>query len=169
VPLWFGSTVSSVSIIAVPVMLGLMLLLLLHTPTPMRTASLVAALSAGFVLPATLGVAPNLDYLWPSQSAAAMLARHPPRPGEAVLSVGYSEPSLVFLLGTATRLVTAEPADDQLTGAGLALVNDRYAAEFLRSLARHGLTGRALDRAEGLDYSAGSGKLVLSLYRLERG
>jgi len=166
-PLWFGSTVSSVSIIAVPVMLGLMLLLLLHTPTPMRTASLVAALSAGFVLPATLGVAPRLDYLWPSRSAAAMLARHPPRPGEAVLSVGYSEPSLVFLLGTATRLVTAEPADDQLTGAGVALVNDRYASEFLRSLARHGLTGRALDRAEGLDYSAGSGKLILTLYRLE--
>jgi 4-amino-4-deoxy-L-arabinose transferase-like glycosyltransferase len=166
-PLWFGSTVSSVSIIAVPVMLGLMLLLLLHTPAPMRTGSLVAALSAGFVLPATLGVAPNLDYLWPSRSAAAMLARHPPRPGEAVLSVGYSEPSLVFLLGTATRLVTAEPADDQLTGAGVALVNDRYASEFLRSLARHGLTGRALDRAEGLDYSAGSGKLILTLYRLE--
>jgi hypothetical protein len=54
-----------------------------------------------------------------------------------------------------------------LTGAGVALVNDRYASEFLRSLARHGLTGRALDRAEGLDYSAGSGKLILTLYRLE--
>jgi 4-amino-4-deoxy-L-arabinose transferase-like glycosyltransferase len=168
VPLWFGSTVSPVSIVAVPVILGLMLLLLLHTPTPIRTAGLVAALSAAFVLPAALAVAPNLDYLWPSRSAAAMLARHPPRPGEAVLSVGYSEPSLVFLVGTATRLVTAEPADDQLTGAGLALVNDRDAPEFLKSMARHGLTAHALERAEGLDYSAGSGKLVLTLYRLER-
>jgi len=66
-------------------------------------------------------------------------------------------------------LVTAEPADGQLTGAGLALVNDRYAPEFMKSMARHGLTARALERAEGLDYSAGSGKLVLTLYRLERG
>jgi len=39
----------------------------------------------------------------------------------------------------------------------------------MKSMARHGLTARALERAEGLDYSAGSGKLVLTLYRLERG
>jgi len=97
------------------------------------------------------------------------LARHPPSPGEAVLSVGYSEPSLVFLLGTATRLVTAQPGDGQLAGAGLALVNHRYDAEFLRSLAHRGLTARALDRVEGLDYSARGGKLVLTLYRLEPG
>jgi hypothetical protein len=121
------------------------------------------------VAPAALAVAPGLDYLWPSRSAAAALARHPPGPGEAVLSVGYSEPSLVFLLGTATRLVTAEPGDGQLAGAGLALVNNRSATEFLQSLARYGLTARALDHVEGLDYSAGGGKLVLTLYRLEPG
>ena len=85
------------------------------------------------------------------------------------MSVGYSEPSLVFLLGTATRLVTAQPGDAQLAGAGMALVNDRYDAEFLQSLAHRGLTARALDRVEGLDYSAGGGKLVLTLYRLEPG
>jgi hypothetical protein len=85
------------------------------------------------------------------------------------LSVGYSEPSLVFLLGTATRLVTAEPGDGQLAGAGLALVDDRSDAEFRRSLARRGLTARALDRVEGLDYSAGRGRLVLTLYRLDPG
>jgi hypothetical protein len=51
----------------------------------------------------------------------------------------------------------------------MALVNDHYDAEFLKSLARNGLTARALDRVEGLDYSAGGGKLVLTLYRLEPG
>jgi 4-amino-4-deoxy-L-arabinose transferase-like glycosyltransferase len=168
-PLWFAGKLSPAVIIAVPVMLGLALLLLFRDPQPMRAAGLVVAISAAFVLPAALTVAPELDYLWPSRSAAAALARHPPGPGEAVLSVGYSEPSLVFLLGTATRLVTAEPADDQLAGAGLALVNDRYDGEFARSLARHGLTARALDRVEGLDYSTGGGKLILNLYRLEPG
>ncbi len=169
-PLWFGGTVSpAVIIVAVPVMLGLACLLFFRDPQPMRAAGLVATMSAAFVVPAALAVAPELDYLWPSRSAAVALARHPPGPGEAVLSVGYSEPSLVFLLGTATRLVTAEPGDDQLAGAGMALVNDRYDAEFLRSLARRGLTARALERVQGLDYSAGGGKLVLTLYRLEPG
>jgi hypothetical protein len=150
-------------------MLGLALLLLYRNPQPMRASGVVAAISAGFVAPAALAVAPGLDDLWPSRSAAAALARHPPGPGEAVLSVGYSEPSLVFLLGTATRLVTAEPGDGQLAGAGLALVNDSSDAKFRQSLARRGLTVRALDHIEGLDYSAGGGKLVLILYRLEPG
>ena len=166
-PLWFGGTVSPAAAIAVPVMLALAFLLLFRDPRPMRAAGLSAALSATFVGPAALAVAPELDDFWPSRSAAAALARHPPGPGEAVLSVGYSEPSLVFLLGTATRLVTAEPGDSQLAGAGLALVNNRYAAEFLQSLARRGLTARALDHVQGLDYSAGGGKLILTLYRLE--
>lgn len=166
-PLWSGGTVSPTAMIVVPVMLGLACMLIFRDREPMRTAGLVAAVSAAFAVPAALGVAPELDYLWPSRSAAAALARHPPGPGEAVLSVGYSEPSLVFLLGTATRLVTAEPEDGQLAGAGMALVNDRYDAEFLRSLARRGLAARALDRVEGLDYSTGGGKLVLTLYCLE--
>jgi 4-amino-4-deoxy-L-arabinose transferase-like glycosyltransferase len=165
----FGGTVSAAIIAAVPVMLAFTVLLYFRDQRPMRAAGLAAALAAAFVLPAALAVVPELDSLWPSRSAAAALARHPPRPGEAVLSVGYSEPSLVFLLGTATRLVTAVPADDQLAGAGLALVNNRDDPEFLQSLARHGLTARALDRVEGLDYSAGGGKLVLTLYRLEPG
>jgi 4-amino-4-deoxy-L-arabinose transferase-like glycosyltransferase len=168
-PPWFGGTVSPAVIVAVPVMLGLALLLLFRDPRPMGAAGLVAAVSVAFVVPAALAVAPELDYVWPSRSAAAALARHPPGPGEAVLSVGYSEPSLVFLLGTATRLVTAQPGDAQLAGAGMALVNDRYDAEFLQSLAHRGLTARALDRVDGLDYSAGGGKLVLTLYRLEPG
>jgi 4-amino-4-deoxy-L-arabinose transferase-like glycosyltransferase len=168
-PLWFGVAVSPGAIVAVPVMLGLALLLLFCNPQPMRAAGLVAAMSTAFVLPAALAVVPELDPLWPSRAAAAMLARHPPGPGEAVLSVGYSEPSLVFLLGTATRLVTAEPGDGQLAGAGMALVNNRDDAVFLRSLDHHGLTARALDRIEGLNYSAGGGTLVLTLYRLEPG
>jgi len=168
-PKRFGGTVSPAIIAAVPVMLGLALLLYLRDQRPMRAAGLVATLAAAFVLPAALAVAPELNLLWTSRSAAAAVTRHPPGPGEALLSVGYSEPSLVFLLGTTTRLATAAPADDQLAGAGMALVNEDYGTEFLQSLARHGLTARALDRIEGLDYSAGGGKVVLTLYRLEPG
>jgi hypothetical protein len=86
-----------------------------------------------------------------------------------VLSVGYSEPSLVFLLGTGTRLVTAAPASEQFAGAGMALVNDHFDAAFRHSVASHGLTVRPLDWVEGRDYSSGGGQLRLTLYRLEPG
>ena len=150
-------------------MLGLALLLLLRDPQPMRAAALVAAISAVFVVPAALAVVPDLDPLWPSRAAAAALARHPPGPGEAVLSVGYSEPSLVFLLGTATRLVTARPGDGQLAGAGMALVNDRDDAEFLRSLGRQRADRPSARPRRGARLFGGRRQAVLTLYRLEPG
>jgi hypothetical protein len=168
-PSRFGGAVSPAAFVAAPVLLALALLLLVRDWRPMSAAALVAALAASFALPAALEVVPRLDSLWLSRSAAALLARHPARPGEAVLSVGYSEPSLVFLLGTATRLVTAAPGGGQLAGAGLALVSDRYDTEFQQSLAALGWSARAIDRVTGLDYSAGGGRLVLTLYHLEPG
>ena len=166
-PVQLGSGISVGATIAAPALLGLALSLLLHRGRPILAAGLVGALAVAFVLPAASAVVPRLDLLWLSRSAAALLARHPPRLGEAVLSVGYNEPSLVFLLGTATRLVTAAPGDGQLADAGRALVSERDDAEFRRSLAAHGLNVRAIDRVAGLDYSAGGGRVVLNLYDLE--
>jgi 4-amino-4-deoxy-L-arabinose transferase-like glycosyltransferase len=168
-PIKLGGSLRPAAIVAAPVLLSLAGLLVRKNWRPLHITGLIGALAAAFVLPAALAVAPSLDALWLSRSAAALIARHSPVPGEAVLSVGYSEPSLVFLLGTATRLVTAAPGEAQLAGASLALVNERYDAEFRQSLAWHGLSARALDRVTGLDYSAGGGKLVLTLYRLEPG
>jgi 4-amino-4-deoxy-L-arabinose transferase-like glycosyltransferase len=165
----FGGEVSSPIIAAALALVGSPLLLLLHEWKPMCAVGLIAALAVAFVLPAGLDVVPGLNNLWLSRSAAAAVARHPPRPGEAVLAVGYSEPSLVFLLGTAARLVTAAPADGQLTGASMALVSDRYDAEFQRLLRTRRLSARAIDRIAGLDYSAGGSKQVLTLYALEPG
>ena len=168
-PAWFGGAVSPWGIAAAPVVLGLAVLLLLRDWPPLQCAGLSAALAAAFVMPAALEVAPGLDRLWLSRAAAAAVARNQPPPGKAVLSIGYSEPSLVFLLGTATRLVTATPTGDQLAGADLALVSDRYETQFRQSLASHGLTARALEQIAGLDYSAAGTSLALTLYRLEPG
>jgi 4-amino-4-deoxy-L-arabinose transferase-like glycosyltransferase len=168
-PICLGGEVSPAGFAVMPVLLGLALLLLLRGWQPLHAAGLITALAVAFVLPAAFEVVPGLNSLWLSRSAAALLAHHPPRPGEAVLSVGYSEPSLVFLLGTGTRLVTAAPGDGQLAGAGMALVSERYDAEFRQSLAARGLSARPIDRVAGRDYSAGGGKLVLTLYDLEPG
>jgi hypothetical protein len=51
----------------------------------------------------------------------------------------------------------------------MALVNNRFDAEFLQSLASRKLAARALGSVKGLDYSSGGGKLMLTLYRLEPG
>jgi hypothetical protein len=156
------------AIIAAGTMLALALLLL-YRGRSSAAAGLVMVLCAAFVLPAASVVAPGLDSLWLSRSAAALLARHPPRPGRAVLSVGYREPSVVFLLGTATRLATATPADGQLAGAGMALVSDRDDAIFRQSMTTRGLSLRAIGRVSGLDYSVSESNMILTLYDLEPG
>ena len=166
-PVRFGGTVSPWGIAAAPIMLGLASLLLVRDWRPMQNAALVATLAAVLVMPAALTIVPSLDLLWLSRAAAAVVARYPPPLGRAVLSVGYSEPSLVFLLGTTTRLVTAEFSSDQLAGAGLALVNERDDAQFRQSLADHRMIARSLEQVAGVDYSAGGMPVVLTLYRLE--
>jgi 4-amino-4-deoxy-L-arabinose transferase-like glycosyltransferase len=165
----FGGTGSLWAITAALMMLGLASLLLVRDCRPAPTVGMAAALAAVFVITAGAEVAPGLDRVWLSRAAAAAVARHRPATDTAVLSVGYSEPSLVFLLGATTRLVTATPSVAQLAGAGLALVNERDEARFRQSLAGHGLTARALERVTGLDYSAGGTKVVLTLYGLEPG
>jgi 4-amino-4-deoxy-L-arabinose transferase-like glycosyltransferase len=168
-PLRFDGAVSPAAMVAIPVMIGLALLLLLREWRPSGAAGLIAALAAAFVVSAAAAVMPGLDELWLSRSAAAALARHPPHSGQVVLSVGYSEPSLVFLLGTTTRLITAAPTADQLAGAGLALVSGRDEAEFRKSLAEYRIPAQAVDRVTGIDYSAGGSRVILTLYRLEPG
>jgi 4-amino-4-deoxy-L-arabinose transferase-like glycosyltransferase len=167
-PMRLGSGVSSSAVIAAVALLGLGSLILVNRRRPILAAGLVGTLAAAFVLPAASIVLPGLDFLWLSRAAATLVTRHLQRPGEAVLSVGYSEPSLVFLLGTATRLVTAAPADRQLAGADMALVSDREDEAFRKSLAARGLSLRAIDRVTGIDYSAGGGRVTLTLYDLER-
>lgn len=119
------------------------------------------------VLPAVLGIeAPTLDRLWLSRSAAELVALHPPPPGGALISVGYSEPSLVFLLGTATRLISAAAAAEQMAAApgSEALVESREDTAFRAALKAHRLTARPLGAVAGLDYSNGK-RMVLRLYR----
>ncbi|HEX7969898.1 MAG TPA: glycosyltransferase family 39 protein [Stellaceae bacterium] len=126
----------------------------------------VAVLLALVVFPAAFHfVAPRLDQLWLSRAAAAAVARyHPPR-GAAVVAVGYSEPSLVFLLGSGTRFLAADQAAQYLTATrgAAALVSDRDDEAFRRALQSRGWEPRAIDRVAGLDYSNGK-HMVLTLY-----
>jgi 4-amino-4-deoxy-L-arabinose transferase-like glycosyltransferase len=115
--------------------------------------------------PAFALVAPRLDGLWLSRAAAAIVERyHPPRDAP-VVAVGFSEPSLVFLLGTGTRFLSAEQAADYVASArgAAALVSDRDDAAFQDALRARGWTARAIGSVAGLDYSNGRA-MVLTLY-----
>jgi 4-amino-4-deoxy-L-arabinose transferase-like glycosyltransferase len=123
-----------------------------------------AALVAGGVL-AILGhglllgvVAPSLRPLWLSDRAARALAAAGASPKEGVISgpvtvAGYEEPSLVFLLGTATELGDAAAAADAIAEGRPAIVEARQTAAFQAALAADGVKARRAGEGAGLDYS----------------
>jgi 4-amino-4-deoxy-L-arabinose transferase-like glycosyltransferase len=110
------------------------------------------------------GVAPRLDTIWLSRDAAAAVAAHA-GPDVTVATAGYSEPSLVFALGTHTILSGAKGAAEALADgrAKLALVEDREGPTFVVEAGRLGLHPRPLAVVEGVNYSRGQ-KTVLRLY-----
>ncbi|HEY1506176.1 MAG TPA: glycosyltransferase family 39 protein [Stellaceae bacterium] len=110
-------------------------------------------------------VAPALDALWLSRSAAALVASAGGPRSLPVAIAGDAEPSLVFLLGTKTKLVSADAAADYLatTPDGRALIETRSEDAFRAALAGRNFAPQALGTVSGLDYSNGHG-MRLTLY-----
>jgi len=163
-PLRFGDGVVAAAIVGGALLLALAAALLYWRPGPMPTAALAVALSLAFLLPAALGVLPGLDRLWLSREAAALVGRHP-ETKRPLVAVGYSEPSLVFLLGTDLRFATPGAAGEALTGSGGAIVSGREEPMFRQALGARGLAARAVGEVRGLDYSNGQ-RMVLTLYEV---
>jgi 4-amino-4-deoxy-L-arabinose transferase-like glycosyltransferase len=96
-------------------------------------------------------VAPGLDGLWLSRSAAAALkgAGLDPNDGVAkgpVAVVGYAEPSLIFRLGTDTDLTDAEGAQWALAQGRPAIVTEEFESAL-------GARARPVARVSGLNYT----------------
>jgi hypothetical protein len=138
-PLRFGDGLAAAGVLGAVLLIALASALLWYRPGPWVTIGLVAALSLVFVMDAALGVLPRLDRLWLSRAAAGLVARHPPAAGAPLVAVGYSEPSLVFLLGTSLRLATPQAAAETLASGGEALVSNREDAMFRQAIGTRGL------------------------------
>jgi 4-amino-4-deoxy-L-arabinose transferase-like glycosyltransferase len=124
-----------------------------------------ASLMLGF---AVLGVVvPSLDTIFPSPALARMLRESGCAPALAA-SVGYEEPSLVFLAGTQTRLTSAAGAADFLAKGTcrLALVEQREQRDFAEAAEAIGLRYSSGARFEGINISNGQ-RIAVSLYRSE--
>ena len=115
------------------------------------------------------GLAPALDDLWLTHRAAKALAaagldpRNGVTPGPVAVA-GYSEPSLVFSLGTATQLGGAEQAVQAVEEGRPALVEKTLSEPFRQALARQGAKAAPAGVVEGYDYSNGD-PAALELWR----
>jgi 4-amino-4-deoxy-L-arabinose transferase-like glycosyltransferase len=165
-PLRFGDHLIVASVLGALVMVGVAAATLRwRSDAP----ALVVALALAFVLPAALAVVPVLDRLWLSRSAASLVAANPRPAGTPFVTIGYNEPSFVFLLGGHPHLATPGAAAEILApGGGEALVSGREEAMFRQALEARGLTAKPLGNIRGLDYSNGQ-RMVLTLYAITPG
>ena len=133
-----------------------------------RAAALVAAIATAVLLVPTLtvGAAPRLVALWVSPRAAQLVAKDR-RPGDPPpVIAGYVEPSLIFLLGTDTRVGTGTTAAPIAAAqGGLALVEDRERETFLSGLGARDTEAFPVDSLSGFDYSHGR-KVHITVYRV---
>jgi len=127
-------------------------------------ASIVAAII--FIPALTAGIGPRLDALWVTPRAAALVAKDR-RPGDPPpIIAGYVEPSLIFALGTDTRVATgATAAQMAAQQGGLSLIEDRERDAFLAGLATRDTEAFPVDALQGYDYSHGR-KVHITIYRV---
>lgn len=138
-------------------------MLQLRERRPLYAAALMLAGLVNFYAAAFAEVLPATTPLWVSRSAAELVAPYRADCPGAITALGYTEPSLVFLLGTDTVLadnwdeVTRHPESCQL------LLVERHfqdtLPENLRPLAKE------LGTAAGFNYSKGD-PVVLGLLRI---
>ncbi len=109
---------------------------------------------------------PRLDQLWLSPRLADTVARHAMPEDPPVVTAGYAEPSISFLLGTRTALETGTGAA-LIAGktGGLVLVDSGDNDTFLKLIAEAGGKAEALDEISGLNYSRGR-ETRITLYRV---
>jgi 4-amino-4-deoxy-L-arabinose transferase-like glycosyltransferase len=112
----------------------------------------------------------SLKPLWLSRQMeqALVTAGLDPRQGNApgpVASLGYSEPSFVFRMGTQTELLDddAEGAAEALKNGQPVFVESRFEAPFQAAARAEGITPHAITQVKGLDYSNGR-KMTITLY-----
>jgi len=139
----------------------------LFTEDGASRSMLRAAVSAQFVLIAVFGaVLPLLRPLFPS--AAVADAINPPCDRPLYAAAGYHEPSLVFLLGTATLLTDGRGAADFLLQGScrFAIVETTHERSFVQRAEAIGLRYAPAARIDGINYNGGSA-ITLAVYRSE--
>lgn len=148
----FGSGLDPIGV-AAAIALAILGAALLWTRAPL----IAVCCSLVTYIPLAQFVAPRLDRLFPSSAIAAQVQARP------VAVVGYSEPSLIFLLGTDTQLLPPDAAAAALAQhkVAAAIVSQRQETAFRKAL---GGAGKPAATVSGLDYSNGK-PVTLTLFK----
>ena len=115
--------------------------------------------AAGILLSAAIfgGILPATGALWiPSHVAEIVQNYRQSCPSAPLAVTGYNEPSLIFLTGTDTLIVSPASAAETLSsnpGCSLAVVNSGHESEFRLSLETVSLAPRLVAEIEGFNYS----------------
>lgn len=134
--------------------------------------SVVIAMAGGAIALAPIWqtILPGLDSLWVSRSIAASVEQgagraQVDRNGISVAASGYEEPSLVFLLGTTTRLTSPEKAALFLLEHpdGRAAISEADCPAFLSESARIGISPHVSGTIHGFHYTRGKW-ITIKLY-----
>jgi 4-amino-4-deoxy-L-arabinose transferase-like glycosyltransferase len=132
-----------------------------------RQAALGAAIAGILLFSSTLYevVLPGLDRIWINERVADAVAATKPCPKTTAVLAGISEPSFVFLLGTATRFADGKEAAELLLAdpCALALVDQSFLPSFLARLEQAGKTADPLAKLDGINISRGK-RVELTLY-----
>ncbi len=118
---------------------------------------------------ATLGVAiPLMRPIFPSASLMDFV-RDPDCPNPVIVSAGFHEPSLVFLLGTRTRLVDGASAAEILRQGECryAIIESRHERSFAQRAEAIGLRYRLRGRLENSFNINGGRSITFAIYRSE--
>ena len=115
------------------------------------------------------GTVPRLQQIWLSPRVAEAADRYA-RPGDPpMIASGYTEPSMVFLLGTHTVLANGQGAGAVAARTGgIALIERRQQAAFLAAVAAGHATAAPLEEVDGINYSRGRLSHV-TVYRVTPG
>ena len=131
--------------------------------------SLLRAMAASILLAVAIYavIIPSLSPAFPSAAMARILREAKCGPAQ-VVTAGFQEPSLIFMVGTETRMVDGTDAAEFLRPGGcrFALVEARHDRAFLRRADAIGLRYAPPQRFEGYNYSTGRA-ISIAVYRSE--
>ncbi len=120
--------------------------------------AILCLVGVGLVIDTTFfSILPSARSLWISREVASMVAKLPRSPSPVLASVGYHEPSLVFLLGTGTRLLEAGEAAEALRKREVThvLVTKTEKPTLIREAQKRGMALKTVARMRGFNYSKG--------------
>jgi 4-amino-4-deoxy-L-arabinose transferase-like glycosyltransferase len=167
-PMRFGAGTPWWLYVAVGFGVAAMLVVVLKIRAQRFASAAIAACVSAIILYGVAGflTVPRLTELWLSPRLAEAVARHAQAGDPPVVTAGYAEPSIAFLLGTKTVLGDGPSAGHAAASAGgLVLVSDDQQMPFLGAVATEGARADALEEIDGLNYSRGK-NIKITLYRV---